>query len=894
MNGFDGIVVRGAREHNLKNIDVQIPRNKITVVTGLSGSGKSTLAFDIVYAEGQRRYVDSLSAYARHFLEQLKKPDVDAVTGLSPAVAIDQKSISTNPRSTVGTLTEVYDYLRLLYARVGVPHCPEHHIPVKSQTPSQILESILKKPKGTKFLVLAPVVREKKGEFLKQFQKWAQQGFVRAKVDGKWVELAKARKLSRHHLHNIDILVDRLIVGEKYRERLAKSIDLALNLSQGMVAVESVGSGRLAGSKKSASTRSARSAGSKRSASAGSTGSKKSTGSAKSVEFREQYSIHSACPVCGYSYPSLDPKMFSFNNPLGACETCYGLGVVDGRLSWDTYYDDGLDDDELGSDELRNREREICSDCQGTRLRESARSVLFNKKSITDYTTMPVEELTENLKKISLTGRDQLVAEKIVQQILNRLEYMRRVGASYLSLDRPVSTLSGGEAQRIRLATQLGSPLVGVLYVLDEPSIGLHPRDHEKLLGIIREMCDRGNTILLVEHDEDTILFADHLIDMGPMAGRLGGKVVFKGPLKEMKKKSKSLTGQYLSKKKEIPIPPKRRQGSGTLTMKGAKGNNLKNVTVKIPLGTLCGVTGVSGSGKSTLIIDTLYESLALEFYGGNSHKPKEYKSLEGLENLDKVVEVNQKPIGRTPRSVPVTYVGLFSLIRVLYSQLPESKLRGYSASHFSFNVKGGRCEDCQGAGMKRVEMHFLSDVFVKCDTCQGRRYHSEILSVKFKDKNISDVLNMTINEASEFFRNHKSIYKKIEILQKVGLGYIQLGQSSTTLSGGEAQRIKLSRELSKRSRLRALYILDEPTTGLHFEDVRKLIELLNELVDSKHTVIVIEHNMDVIKSCDYVIDLGPDGGRKGGKVVGSGSPEDLAFCEKSLTGKYLRRWLNL
>ena len=850
---FDGITVRGAREHNLKNIDVQIPRNKLTVVTGLSGSGKSSLAFDIIYAEGQRRYVESLSVYARNFLEQLKKPDVDSVTGLSPSVAIDQKSMTTNPRSTVGTVTEIYDYLRLLYARVGVPHCPEHHIEVKRQTPHQILEDIFKFPKGTRFFVRAPMVQGKKGEFLADFQKWAKRGFIRAKIDGKWVELEKAKKLARHKSHDIDLLVDRLIVEPKYQTRWADSIHLALSLSKGTVVIEP-------------------------------------------ADRREpkMYSIHSACPQCGYSYPQLDPKMFSFNNPRGACETCNGLGQVSEEEGpWDeddngTYeyeYDDSNEVDEKG---------ETCPDCEGTRLKEFVRNVLLDKKGIAEYTAMPIKNLIKSLKTISLKGRDLLIAEKIVKQILARLEYMDRVGTGYLSLDRRTATLSGGEVQRIRLATQVGSPLVGVLYVLDEPSIGLHPRDHGRLLEVIREMRDRGNTILLVEHDEDTILSADHVIDMGQGAGRLGGQVVFKGTTQELQKETKSLTGQYLSGKKQIPVPPQRRLGNGSfLTVKGARGNNLNNVTARIPLGTFCGVTGVSGSGKSTLIVDTLYEILAEEFYG-QSHYPQEYESVEGLENLDKVIEINQKPIGRTPRSVPATYVGLFSLIRDLYSQLPDAKLRGYKSGHFSFNVKGGRCEDCQGGGIKRVEMHFLSDVFVKCETCRGRRYHSEIMSIKFRGQSIADVLEMTVNEAEEFFRNHKQVHKKIETLQRVGLGYIHLGQSSTTLSGGEAQRVKLSRELSKRSTGKTLYILDEPTTGLHFDDVRKLVELLDELVASGNTVVVIEHNMDIIKSCDYLIDLGPEGGSEGGSVVAVGTPEEISRHKSSLTGKYLKRWLDL
>ena len=839
---FNGITVRGAKEHNLKNIDVQIPRNKITVITGLSGSGKSSLAFDVIYAEGQRRYIESLSAYAKNFLEQLQKPNVDSITGLSPSVAIDQKSINTNPRSTVGTLTEVYDFLRLLYSRVGKAHCPKHKIPVESQTPEQILKDIFKFPKGTRFSILAPMAHGKKGEFLAEFQKWLKRGFTRARVDGEWVELEKAKKLARHKLHDIELLIDRLIVDEKYKVRTSESINLALTLSQGTVLITS-------GNKKS-----------------------------------KMYSIHSACPQCGYSYPKMDPKMFSFNNPRGACLECHGLGKV-------TYeYEDESEGDDKGEGE--DLYLEDCPVCEGSRLNLKARNVLLNQKNISEYASLPINSLIKSLKSIPLKGRDALIAEKIITQILHRLKYMERVGTSYLSLDRRTSTLSGGEAQRVRLASQMGSPLIGVLYVLDEPSIGLHPRDHEKLLSVIREMCDRGNTIILVEHDKDTILSADHIIDIGAGAGRLGGNVIFKGTLEGIKKSQDSLTGQYLSKHKSIPLPAHRRKGKGLfIDLKGAKENNLKNVNLKIPLGILCGVTGVSGSGKSTLIVDTLYKVLAKHFYGDN-HIPAEYKSIKGLENLDKVIEINQKPIGRTPRSIPATYVGLFSLIRNLYSQLPEAKLRGYKTGHFSFNVKGGRCEPCQGAGMKRIEMHFLPDVFVLCDDCRGKRYHSETLSIKFREKSIADVLKMTVNEAEEFFRNHRLIHKKLTTLKEVGLGYIHLSQSSTTLSGGEAQRVKLSRELSKRNTGKAIYILDEPTTGLHFEDIRKLIELLNRLVESGNTVIVIEHNMDIIKSCDHIIDLGPEGGNDGGKILASGSPEEIAQSPSSLTGKYLKDYL--
>ena len=830
MGVFYGITVRGAREHNLKNINLQIPRNQITVVTGLSGSGKSSLAFDVVYAEGQRRYMESLSAYTRTFLEQLKKPDVDSITGLSPAVAIDQKSINTNPRSTVGTVTEIYDYLRLLYARVGVPYCPQHRLPVTRQTSKQILEDIFQLPRGTQFSLLAPMVQRQKGEFLTHFQKWIKSGFIRAKIDGQWVELEKTKKLSRHKHHDIDLLVDRLTVHKKYQTRLSESLQLALTLSKGTVKID---------------------------------------------PFHlpaKMYSIHSACPECGYSYPELNPKMFSFNNPLGACEACHGLGQI------------SFDKEESGT--------LPCPSCQGTRLKESIQTILLNNKSISEYTSMPVQFLIQSLKDVSFKGRESTIAKKIIQQILSRLDYMDKVGTGYLSLDRRTTTLSSGEAQRIRLATQIGSPLVGLLYVLDEPSIGLHPKDHGRLLKMIKKMKDRGNTILVVEHDEETILSADHVIDMGPGAGRLGGEVVFKGSIRDLKKNKASLTGRYLSKKTKIPIP-QRRQGNGhLLTIEGAQGHNLKNIRVQIPLGTLCGVTGVSGSGKSTLIRDTLYKALSGKLHNSSQHKPKKYKKITGLESLDKVIEINQKPIGRTPRSVPATYVGAFAFIRDLYSQLPTAKLRGYKTSQFSFNIKGGRCEDCQGGGLKRIEMRFLPDVFVTCEICQGKRYNTETLSIKFKDQSIANVLEMTVNEAGELFKHHPLIHKKMETLQKVGLGYIHLGQSSVTLSGGESQRIKLSRELSKKSTGQTMYILDEPTTGLHFEDIKRLIGILNELVRAGNTVIVIEHNMDVIKCCDFLIDLGPEGGEKGGNIVSTGPPEKIALCPSSITGQYLKQIL--
>jgi excinuclease ABC subunit A len=867
---FDGIRVRGAREHNLKNVNVEIPRNKITVITGLSGSGKSSIAFDTIYAEGQRRYVDSLSAYARNFLDKLKKPDVDSIVGLSPSIAIDQKSVGLNPRSTVGTVTEIYDYLRLLYSKVGTPHCPVHSIPVASQLPDQIINEVMRQGSGSRLIIMAPFAQGKKGEFHNEFQKLLKRGFVSAKIDGAFVELESVKKLAKTKAHDIDIVIDKVVVKPDARARIAESVHTAIQHGNGRVVIEKSDGSRLA------------------------------------------YSIHSACPVCAFSFPELEPRFFSFNNPRGACRTCNGLGTIDiEEVETPNFYSneesqspkriqykisaraergvEGADDAEI--DQLAIR---VCPDCDGSRLSEAPRNVLIAGRSITQLSALSADELRETLRGSEWSSRGQQVAEKILKQIEARLTYMIRVGTGYLSLDRPTRTLSGGEAQRIRLATQVGASLVGVLYVLDEPSIGLHPRDHHRLLDILRDIKDLGNTILMVEHDEDTIRDADHVIDVGPRAGVLGGQIVAAGTPSDIASQQNSITGQYLSGKLSIPIPHSRRRSSGpSIELKGARGNNLKNVDLEIPLGVFTAVTGVSGSGKSTLIMDTLYRILSNHFYQA-SWEVAPYSSIRGLDHIDKVIDINQNPIGRTPRSTPATYVGLLPQIRDLYAALPDSKVRGYAPGRFSFNMKGGRCENCQGAGAIRVEMHFMSDVFVECDACLGRRYNRETLAIRYKEKSIADVLAMSVAEALEFFHNHSSIRRKLETLHQVGLDYMTLGQSSTTLSGGEAQRVKLSKELSKRSTGKTLYILDEPTTGLHFADIAKLIELLQELVRQGNTVVVIEHNMDVIKSVDHVIDLGPDGGRNGGQIVVSGTPEEVANSKVSETSRFLKAALQL
>ena len=857
MNKY--ISVRGAREHNLKGINVEIEKNKLTVITGLSGSGKSSLAFDTIYAEGQRRFIDSLSTYARNFLLQLNKPDVDAIDGLCPSIAIDQKTIGHSPRSTVGTITEIYDYLRLLYSKVGTPLCPTHKVPVEGQPLEQIKKDILSSYINEKIILVAPVAKGKKGEFKKEIDDWLKSGFLSAKIDGQWVYLDSLKGLKKNNRHNIDIVIDKLVLknDEKSLHRLSQAIASAVSLAEGLITVE---------------TRAGE---------------------------RRNFSTRYACPQCGYSFTNVDPLLFSFNNPKGACESCNGLGTQDIYEYEVNEYTPGVGqskqiDWKIDSDnpDFEWKDTAQCKDCSGSGLREAALNVFYNDKTIYDLCQLSITALHVFFKeKINLKFREE-VAEQVIPEILTRLNYLEKVGAGYLSLSRRSKTLSGGEAQRIRLASQVGTPLVGVLYVLDEPSIGLHPRDHQNVLSVLNEIKERGNTIIVVEHDEDTIRAADQIIDIGPKAGRLGGELIFQGPYEKLKN-SKGLTGDYLSGRKQIPLPKERRKkNEHSLIINGASGNNLKNITVELPLNNLIGVTGVSGSGKSTLIIDTLFKSVANQFLK-RSFISSPHKNIEGIDQLKNLIQIDQKPIGRTPRSCPATYVGLFPLIRTLYTQLPESKIRGYEAGRFSFNVKGGRCESCQGAGLSRIKMQFLSDVYVRCDICQGRRYNPETLLVKYKGKNIHNVLSMTVEEAFVFFENHQPIKRKLETLMKVGLDYITLGQNSTTLSGGEAQRVKLSRELSKKTSGHTLYILDEPTTGLHIHDVAKLIELLGELVDRGNTVVVVEHNLDIIKSCDHLIDLGPEGGEDGGHLVFSGPTDKITQCKNSITGLYLKKLLS-
>ena len=913
---LDRITVHGARQHNLKNIDVEIPRNALTVITGLSGSGKSSLAFDTIYAEGQRRYVETLSTYARQFLDQMERPDVDSVDGLSPAISIEQKTTSRSPRSTVGTITEIYDYLRLLYSSIGVPHCPVCGNEISRQTTEQILQHVLTLKPDDRIMVMAPVVRGRKGEYKKDLEKLARQGFVRARVDGVLRSLDDEIRLDKRRNHTIEVVVDRLLVRPGIEKRLEASIETATKLANGLVLVAVVnGEERL-------------------------------------------YSRKLACMECGTSIPQLEPRSFSFNSPYGACEECNGLGntwsfdpvkvivdsskpLFDGALgtvanSWevqhaveefarkaridlktpfeelpaktqeqllagsggfpgilgalqDLYQDSGETYREWLTEYMAPVQ---CAACHGKRLRPASLAVRVKNFSIAEFTALPISRALMTVRNWEFGEREMQIAGRVLDEIRRRLEFLSAVGLDYIGLDRSAATLSGGESQRIRLATQIGSKLRGVLYVLDEPSIGLHPRDNGRLLETLAHLRDMGNTVLVVEHDAETIERADYVIDLGPGAGRLGGELVSSGEPADIARDPASLTGQYLSGAREIPVPAERREPNGKkLVIRGASEHNLKNLDVEIPLGLLTVVTGVSGSGKSTLVNEILYRSLAREIYGSHE-EPGAHVSIEGIELLDKVIRIDQAPIGRTPRSNPATYTGLFTPIRDLYAMLPESRERGYKPGRFSFNVKGGRCEACQGDGLKRIEMNFLPDVYVTCDVCRGRRYNRETLQVKFKGYSIADMLGATVEEALPLMENLPQIHAKLQTLFDVGLGYVHLGQSSTTLSGGEAQRIKLARELSKRQTGRTFYLLDEPTTGLHFDDVRKLLDVLQRLVSLGNTVVVIEHNMDVVKTADWIIDLGPDGGEYGGRLVACGTPEQVMRSKKSYTAEALRKVL--
>ncbi len=944
--GSDKIVIKGAREHNLKNIDVEIPRDKLVVFTGLSGSGKSSLAFDTIYAEGQRRYVESLSSYARQFLGQMEKPAIDTIEGLSPAISIDQKTTSKNPRSTVGTVTEIYDYLRLLYARVGIPHCPVCGKEITMQPTDQIVDTVMALKEGTKIQILAPVVFNRKGEHTKELEKLRKSGYIRVRIDGNIFDLSEEIKLEKNKKHNIDAVVDRIVIKPEIRSRLADSIETALTLSSGRVNVDVIGE--------------------------------------KELEFSQSY----ACEEHGISIPELTPTMFSFNSPVGACPKCTGIGVfmkVDERLiiadetkslldgcirasgwgvnTWfnpdsgsiaEMYYAGvakkygfdintpwkdipekgknavlyGTGDEKLelirsydmGSGKyyapfegvVNNLQRRYnntksdgmraeiesymieneCPECHGARLKEEYLAVTVGGKNIKELCDMSVIDAVSFIDSLRFEPKNEMIAKPILKEVRERLNFLSSVGLEYLSLSRSAGTLSGGEAQRIRLATQIGSALCGVLYILDEPSIGLHQRDNERLLNTLKKLRDLGNTLIVVEHDEDTMREADCIVDIGPGAGIHGGNVVFTGTPEELLKCTDSITSDYLSGRKKIPVPEARRKGNGLyLTVKGASENNLKNVNIKIPLGKFVCVTGVSGSGKSSFVNDIVYKTLANKLNRAKTF-PGKYKSIEGIENLDKVICIDQSPIGRTPRSNPATYTGVFTDIRELFASTKEAKAKGYNAGRFSFNVKGGRCESCFGDGIIKIEMHFLPDIYVPCDVCKGARYNKETLNITYKGKNIYDVLEMSVEEGMHFFEHHPRIYKKLKTLYDVGLGYIKIGQPATTLSGGEAQRVKLATELSKRSTGKTFYILDEPTTGLHTADVHRLTDILQRLVDTGNTVLVIEHNLDVIKTADHIIDLGPEGGDKGGTLVCEGTPEKVAKCEKSYTGKFLKKML--
>ncbi len=935
------IVIKGAREHNLKNVDLTIPRDKLIVFTGLSGSGKSSLAFDTIYADGQRRYMESLSSYARMFLGQMEKPDVDSISGLSPAISIDQKTTSKNPRSTVGTVTEIYDYLRLLYARIGVPHCPVCGREISQQTIDQIVDKLMELPAGTKLQLLAPIVRGRKGEYVKELDQARKSGYVRVRIDGINYDLSETIKLNKNQKHNIDIVVDRLVVKEGIESRIADSCEIVTSLTDGLLTVDVIDGEEM------------------------------------------HFSLNYACPEHNISIDELTPRMFSFNNPFGACEHCTGLGVfkkLDPELiipnrnlsiregaikasGWNSLDDnsiammyfnaisetygvsldipvkdmekDALDIFLYGTQgqklkmtresgyfsgqftaefegiinnlERRYRETaseyskaeienymsdEVCPHCHGDRLKKESLCVTVGGLNIAELTRLSVTEAFDFFENIKISDRDKLIGERIIKEIKERLGFLKNVGLEYLTLSRSSGTLSGGESQRIRLATQIGSYLMGVLYILDEPSIGLHQRDNDKLIATLKRLRDLGNTLIVVEHDEDTMYAADYIVDVGPGAGVHGGEIVCQGTIDDIKACEKSMTGQYLSGKRRIPVPDKRRKGNGKfLTVKGAAQNNLKDITVKVPLGTMTCVTGVSGSGKSSLVNEIIYKELACRLNRARIRSGA-FKEIKGAENLDKVICIDQSPIGRTPRSNPATYTGVFSDIRELFAQTNDAKMKGYGSGRFSFNVKGGRCEACEGDGIIKIEMHFLPDVYVPCEVCKGQRYNRETLDIKYKGKSIYDVLEMTVEEGVEFFSNHPKIRRKLETLYEVGLGYIKIGQPATTLSGGEAQRVKLATELSKRSTGKTIYILDEPTTGLHTADVHKLIDVLQKLADGGNTVLIIEHNLDVIKVCDHIIDLGPEGGSGGGTVVCAGTPEDISRCEQSYTGSYLKKLL--